>query len=87
MERKYLIPIGKLLMVHEGDYIRAGDALDAGPIDPHDILKIKGDKALQEYLLNEIQEVYRLQNVDIDDKHIAIIIRQVKDLSKGPGLI
>ncbi|MDD5066023.1 MAG: DNA-directed RNA polymerase subunit beta' [bacterium] len=76
-EHKYYAPIGAHLTVHEGDMIRAGDPLNDGPIDPEDILKIKGDQALQEYLLNEIQEVYRVQNVEINDKHIAVIIRQM----------
>jgi DNA-directed RNA polymerase subunit beta' len=57
--------------------VRAGDRLSEGPIDPHDILSIKGEKAVQEYLLNEIQEVYRLQGVKINDKHIEMIVRQM----------
>ena len=76
-ERKYYVPIGKHLTVHEGDIIKAGDSLNDGPIDPQDILKIKGEQELQEYLLNEVQQVYRLQDVDINDKHISIIIRQM----------
>jgi DNA-directed RNA polymerase subunit beta' len=65
------------LLVHENDYVQAGDALSDGQIAPHDILAIKGPRAVQEYLLNEIQEVYRLQGVDIDDKHIEVVIRQM----------
>ncbi|MBU1078341.1 MAG: hypothetical protein KKH98_13675, partial [Spirochaetes bacterium] len=76
-ERKYFVPIGSHLNFHEGDLVRAGDALNDGPIDPEDILKIKGDQELQEYLLNEVQNVYKLQNVEINDKHISVIIRQM----------
>ena len=76
-ERVYEIPVGKHLRVHEGDSVRAGDRLSEGPINPHDILKIKGPRAVQEFLLNEIQEVYRLQGVKISDKHIGVIIRQM----------
>jgi len=75
--RVYEIPVGKHLRVHEGDHVRAGDRLSEGPINPHDILKIKGPRAVQEYLLNEIQEVYRLQGVKINDKHIGVIVRQM----------
>jgi len=74
---EYLIPHGKHLHVHEGDRIMAGERLCEGPIDPHDILKIKGVGAVQEYLVNEIQEVYRLQGVKINDKHIEVIVRQM----------
>ncbi|RMH20459.1 MAG: DNA-directed RNA polymerase subunit beta' [Gemmatimonadetes bacterium] len=76
-ERVYLVPVGKHMRVHEGDRVRAGDRLSEGPINPHDILRIKGPRAVQEYLLNEIQEVYRLQGVKINDKHIAVIVRQM----------
>jgi len=65
------------MLVHEGQRVRAGDKLCEGQIDPHDILRVKGVYAAQQYLLNEIQEVYRLQNVKIDDKHIGIIVRQM----------
>ncbi len=75
--REYLIPYGKHLRVHEGDWVRSGDRLSEGPINPHDILRIKGPRAVQEYLLNEIQEVYRLQGVKINDKHIGVIVRQM----------
>ncbi|MEW6097276.1 MAG: DNA-directed RNA polymerase subunit beta' [bacterium] len=75
--REYEVSLGKHLKVHEGDIVSAGDQLTEGPIDPHDILKIKGDRKLQEYLVNEIQEVYRLQGVNINDKHIEVIIRQM----------
>ncbi len=77
MEREYVIPPGKHLVVYEGDYVGEAFPLTDGPINPHDILKVKGDKQVQEYLVNEIQEVYRLQNVKINDKHIEIIVRQM----------
>jgi DNA-directed RNA polymerase subunit beta' len=76
-ERTYDVPVGKHLRVHEGDLVRAGDRLSEGPVNPHDILQIKGPRAVQEYLLNEIQEVYRLQGVKINDKHIGVIVRQM----------
>jgi len=75
--REYLIPHGKHLRVHPSDVVKAGDRLCEGPIDPHDILKIKGPNEVQEYLVNEIQEVYRLQGVKINDKHIEVIVRQM----------
>ena len=75
--REYPIPQGKHLYVQEGSQVRAGDRLTEGPINPHDILKIKGIEEVQEYLVNEIQEVYRLQGVRIDDKHIEVIVRQM----------
>jgi DNA-directed RNA polymerase subunit beta' len=73
----YEVPAGKHLRVHEGDRVRAGDRLTEGPVNPHDILRIKGPRAVQEYLMNEIQEVYRLQGVKINDKHIGVIVRQM----------
>ncbi|MBD3170682.1 MAG: DNA-directed RNA polymerase subunit beta' [candidate division Zixibacteria bacterium] len=76
-EKEYLIPQGKHLRVHPGDRVYAGDRLCEGPIDPHDILSINGVNAVQEYLVNEIQEVYRLQGVGINDKHIEVIVRQM----------
>ncbi len=76
-ERTYEVPVGKHLRVHEGDAVRAGDRLSEGPVNPHDILRIKGPRAVQEYLLNEVQEVYRLQGVKINDKHIGAIVRQM----------
>jgi DNA-directed RNA polymerase subunit beta' len=75
--RTYDVPVGKHMRVHAGDKVRAGDRLSEGPINPHDILAIKGPRAVQEYLLNEIQEVYRLQGVKINDKHIGVIVRQM----------
>ncbi|MEJ2239794.1 MAG: DNA-directed RNA polymerase subunit beta', partial [Gemmatimonadales bacterium] len=73
----YEVPAGKHLRVHEGDKVWAGDRLTEGPVNPHDILRIKGPRAVQEYLLNEVQEVYRLQGVKINDKHIGVIVRQM----------
>ncbi|MCX7821941.1 MAG: DNA-directed RNA polymerase subunit beta' [Syntrophobacterales bacterium] len=75
--REYLIPKGKHIIVHEGDYVRAGDPLMDGSPDPHDILRVQGEKALAKYLLDEIQKVYRLQGVRINDKHIEVIVRQM----------
>ena len=75
--RKYDVPVGKHMRVHQGDQVRAGDRLSEGPVNPHDILRILGPRAVQEYLLNEIQEVYRLQGVTINDKHIGVIVRQM----------
>ena len=74
---EYLIPKGKHVSLHEGDHVRAGDALMDGSSNPHDILKIKGEKALAKYLVDEVQEVYRLQGVRINDKHIEVIVRQM----------
>jgi DNA-directed RNA polymerase subunit beta' len=76
-KRTYLVPLGKHLLVQEGDLIRAGERMSAGSIDPHDVLRIKGTTAVQEYLVNEIQEVYRMQGVKINDKHIEVIVRQM----------
>ncbi len=76
-EMEYLIPHGKHLRVRDGDVVKAGDKLSEGPINPHDILRIRGINAVQEYLVNEIQEVYRLQGVRINDKHIEMIVRQM----------
>ena len=74
---EYLIPKGKHISVHEGDRVRAGEALMDGSSNPHDILKIKGQKELAKYLVDEVQEVYRLQGVRINDKHIEVIVRQM----------
>ena len=75
--REFLIAKGKHLTVKEGDYVRAGEALMDGPANPHDILKIKGEKELAAWLVNEIQQVYRLQGVTINDKHIEVIVRMM----------
>ncbi|HEX8178153.1 MAG TPA: hypothetical protein VF525_01280, partial [Pyrinomonadaceae bacterium] len=76
-EREYDIPRGTHINVQEGDRVRAGEALMDGPLNPHDILRVLGMNRLQEYLTNEIQEVYRLQGVNINDKHIEVIVRQM----------
>jgi DNA-directed RNA polymerase subunit beta' len=76
-KRTYLIPLGKHILVQDNDVVRAGERLSAGAIDPHDILRIKGTTAVQEYLVNEIQEVYRMQGVKINDKHIEVIVRMM----------
>ncbi|PYM18471.1 MAG: DNA-directed RNA polymerase subunit beta', partial [Candidatus Rokuibacteriota bacterium] len=75
--REYLIPRGKHIIVHEGDRVRAGEPLMDGSPNPHDYLAVLGDRELQKYLVNEVQEVYRLQGVTINDKHIEIIVRQM----------
>jgi len=75
--REYLIPKGKHIGVHEGDLIKAGEPLMEGSSNPHDILTILGEKALAKYLVDEIQEIYRLQGVRINDKHIEVIVRQM----------
>jgi DNA-directed RNA polymerase subunit beta' len=75
--KEYLIPKGKHISVHEGDRVRAGEALMDGSSNPHDILRIKGEKDLAKYLVDEVQEVYRLQGVRINDKHIEVIVRQM----------
>jgi DNA-directed RNA polymerase subunit beta' len=75
--KEYLIPRGKHISVHEGDRVKAGEPLMDGSPNPHDYLAVLGDRELQKYLVNEVQEVYRLQGVTINDKHIEIIVRQM----------
>jgi len=75
--KKYMVPLSKHILVQDGDFVRAGMPLSDGAITPNDILSIKGPTAVQEYLVNEIQEVYRLQGVKINDKHIEVIVRQM----------
>ena len=75
--RKYLVPLSKQVLVQENDYVRAGTPLSDGAITPADILAIKGPTAVQEYIVNEIQDVYRLQGVKINDKHFEVIVRQM----------
>ena len=77
IKREYLLPRGVHINVQEGEFVKAGEALMDGPRNPHDILKVLGEKELQGYLVNEIQEVYRLQGVNINDKHIEVIARQM----------
>ena len=76
-EKEYLVPRGRHVTVHVGEFVRAGDPLIDGSPNPHDILAVKGTKALQNYLVNEVQQVYRLQGVTINDKHIEVIVRQM----------
>ncbi|HLB24947.1 MAG TPA: DNA-directed RNA polymerase subunit beta', partial [Nitrospirota bacterium] len=76
-EKEYLIPKGKHVNVHEGDWVIAGEPLMDGSVDPHDILDIMGPKELQKYLVDQVQQVYRLQGVSINDKHIEVIVRQM----------
>ena len=76
-EREYLLPRGVHVSVQEGERVRAGDPLMDGPRNPHDILHVLGEKELQKYLVNEIQEVYRLQGVQINDQHLEVIVRQM----------
>ncbi len=85
--KEYLIPKGRHISVHEGEFVRAGEPLMDGSSNPHDILSILGEKALAKYLTDEVQEVYRLQGVKINDKHIEIIVRQMlrKVRIKDPG--
>ena len=75
--KEYLIPRGKHIIVHEGDYVKAGEPIVDGPANPHDILAVLGTKELQKYLVDEVQEVYRLQGVSINDKHVEVIVRQM----------
>ncbi|MDE3235611.1 MAG: DNA-directed RNA polymerase subunit beta' [Bacteroidota bacterium] len=77
MVKKYLVPLTRQILVQDGDFVKAGAALSDGQIAPADILTIKGPFAVQEYVVNEIQEVYRLQGVKINDKHIEVIVRQM----------
>ncbi|MBR3717483.1 MAG: DNA-directed RNA polymerase subunit beta' [Bacteroidaceae bacterium] len=76
-EKHYLVPLSKQILVQENDYVRAGTSLSDGAITPADILAIKGPTAVQEYIVNEVQDVYRLQGVKINDKHFEIIVRQM----------
>ena len=95
-EIEHLVPPGRRFLVHSGDHVKAGQSLIDGPLVPHDILRVSGEEAVQDYLLNEIQTVYRSQRVEINDKHIEIIVarmlRKVRiekpgDTSLLPGLI
>jgi DNA-directed RNA polymerase subunit beta' len=76
-EKEHQVPHGKQLRVSTGDYVKEGEPLVQGPLVPHDILRISGTEALQDYLVREVQSVYRSQRVDIDDKHIEIIVSQM----------
>jgi DNA-directed RNA polymerase subunit beta' len=77
VEEEHLVPIGKHVIVFKGDFVKKGQQLTEGPVVPHEILDVCGPQELQEHLLNEVQEVYRLQGVTINDKHIEIILRQM----------
>jgi DNA-directed RNA polymerase subunit beta' len=87
LAKEYLVPRGKHILVREGEKVKAGDQLVDGAVNPHDILKIMGEKALASYLVDEIQQVYRLQGVKINDKHIETIVRQMlkRVRIKDPG--
>ena len=76
-QKTYLIPYGSRLKVQDGQVLEAGDEITEGSVNPHDIMKIRGARAVQDYLLREVQKVYRLQGVDINDKHIEVIVRQM----------
>src|SRR5690606_22541454 len=86
-EKAYTIPYGARLKVRDGARVEAGDRLTEGPVNPHDILRIQGITAVQTYLVQEVQDVYRSQGVDINDKHIEIIVRQMlrKVQVESPG--
>ena len=75
--KAYLIPYGSRIKIQDGDVVSAGDELTEGSVNPHDILKIKGTRAVQDYMIREVQRVYRLQGVDINDKHVEVIVRQM----------
>src|SRR5690606_26789794 len=77
VEREHLVTQNKHPRVHSGDIVKAGDSLVDGPLVPHDILRVSGEEAVQQYLTREIQNVYRSQRVDINDKHIEIIVSQM----------
>jgi DNA-directed RNA polymerase subunit beta' len=77
VKKKYMVPLSKHILVQDNDFVRAGYSLSDGAITPNDILNIQGPTAVQEYLVNEIQEVYRLQGVKINDKHIEVIVKQM----------
>ncbi|MBA3316222.1 MAG: DNA-directed RNA polymerase subunit beta' [Planctomycetaceae bacterium] len=76
-EVEHVIPTGRQMLAHTGDVVRAGDAIARGPLVPHDILRVSGSEAVQQYLVHEIQNVYRAQRVEIDDKHIEIVVSQM----------
>jgi DNA-directed RNA polymerase subunit beta' len=86
-EKKYLVPLSKQILVQQNDYIKAGSPLSDGAITPSDILSIKGPTKVQEYIVNEVQEVYRMQGVKINDKHFEVIVRQMmrKVFIEDPG--
>src|SRR5699024_5751005 len=75
--KAYLIPYGSRIKAIDGQHLEAGDELTEGSINPHDLLKIKGVRAVQDYMIREVQRVYRLQGVEINDKHVEVIVRQM----------
>ncbi len=85
--KAYLIPYGSRIKVVDGQELEAGDELTEGSVNPHDILKIKGVRAVQDYMIREVQRVYRLQGVEINDKHVEVIVRQMltEDPCRGAG--
>jgi DNA-directed RNA polymerase subunit beta' len=85
-KKEYLIPRGKHINVYEGDYVRAGEQIVGGSANPQDIMNIKGEVSLARYLVDEVQEVYRLQGVRINDKHIEVIVRQMMRMVKVKDL-
>jgi len=76
-EEEHIVPLGKHVIVSKGDHVKKGEPLTEGPIVPQEVLAVCGPQDLQEYLVNEVQEVYRLQGVEINDKHIEVIVRQM----------
>jgi DNA-directed RNA polymerase subunit beta' len=76
-ERSYIVSFGARLAVEQGDYVEAGDNITKGPLNPHDILRLKGVEGVYQYLLKEVQRVYKLQGVDINDKHVEVIVSQM----------
>ena len=76
-QRHILIPYGSRIKILDGAMLEAGDELTEGSINPHDLLKIKGLRAVQDYMIREVQRVYRLQGVEINDKHVEVIVRQM----------
>ncbi len=76
-EHPYPVPFGYKLKIQDGDFIKAGETLTEGSVNPHDVLEVKGEEAVQNYIIAEVQKVYRLQGVDINDKHIEVIVRQM----------
>ena len=76
-EHPYPVPFGYKLKIQDGDFIEAGETLTEGSVNPHDVLEVKGEEAVQNYIIAEVQKVYRLQGVDINDKHIEVIVRQM----------
>ena len=83
VSKTYLIPYGSRIKIADGTVLEAGDELTEGSVNPHDILKIKGVRAVQDYMLREVQRVYRLQGVEINDKHIEVIVRQMLKIGRA----